>query len=185
MTNAIIKQMAAHLLIGGLSVSISLVAFEGILTIALPPMEKPGAELAQIVDQSSNEAPIVVAAPPVSEKENGMQNPACSSDFYAVFDADSSQTCVRNPTPLMAQWGPPSASWFRSLGGEFHSQRADTTPSGLCACLAAQNGYQSADRAQGLNPIDQILFENTQIPITKWVCGDPCVTVAKGESHEY
>lgn len=185
MTNTIIKQMAAHFLIGGLSVSISLAVFEGILTIALPSTEKPGTKLAQIVDQPSNEVPIVDAAPATPEKKKSMQNPACSSDFYAVFDTDSSQTCVRNPTPLMAHWGPPSPSWFRLLGGEFHSQRVDATPPGLCACLAVQNGYQPADSAQGLNPIDHILFENTQTPITKWVCGDPCVTVAKGESHEY
>lgn len=184
MTHSVVKQLAGHLMIGSLSVFLALVIFEGVLTIALPGKDELGVELDQTVNQPQNEEPFVAAAPLVSERAQVIKDPVCGSDFYAVFDANPIQICVRNPTPLMAHWGPPSPAWFRSLGGEFRSQRADAAPPGLCACLAEQHGYKTADGTPGPSPINHILFENTQRPIAKWVCGDPCVTVAKGESHE-
>ena len=186
MTNSVVKQLAGHLMIGSLSVFLALAAFEGVLTIALPGKDEPRAELDQTVNKPSKEKKLLVAAAPlISDKVQKIQDPVCGSDFYAVFDANPTKTCIRNPTPLMAHWGPPSPAWFRSLGGEFRSQRADTAPPGLCACLAEQHGYKATDGTPGPSPIDHILFENARTPIIKWVCGDPCVTVAKGVLHEF
>jgi len=180
-----IKQVTAHALIGGISIFLSLVAFEGIMFIALPGQEVMGTKRTKMVNESAGRVSEMLTGSSDSRRVTGQKKIACGTDFYAVFEVNATPTCIRNPTPLMAHWGPPSPAWFRSLGGGFHSTGEDTTPANLCACLSKQSGYEPGKSTRGDWPIDHVLFGDILVPINKWVCGDPCVTVAKGDSHEF
>ena len=184
MNKSLYQQVTAHLMIGSLSILTGLLAFEGILAIALLSQKISSTEPTQVVEQPPQESHQVVEEPEAPGQEMVKQRSLCSSNFYAVIEIESSAVCVQNPTLQMAHWGPPSSSWFYSADGEFHSSKSDSTSSDYCACLTGQEGYQPISGLQGRNPVDHILFEDVQVPISKWVCGDPCVMTIKGEKHE-
>ena len=119
-------------------------------------------------------------------EEEGAREQLCKSVFYAVLESDSAAPiCVQNPTLRMARWGPPSAAWFRTAGGDFLAREADAAPSDLCTCLARQPGYQVSGESFGYAPMDHVVFENSRMPIAKWSCGDACGPAIPGESHEF
>ena len=185
MSKKIFKHLARRpLLIGVVSLVISLVIFEGILAIALYGQESLAEEVVpEAVSSESSLEPEVQSPLKISrvdEVEESRSAAVCSSDYYAVVDASAGPACIRNPTPLMPHWGPPSVTWFRSFGGAFRAAIADGSPSDQCACLAAQSGYQRPKGERALQPIGQVIYEGTRTPIRKWVCGDPCMTNNRG-----
>ncbi|MEW8054706.1 MAG: hypothetical protein AB2796_05275 [Candidatus Thiodiazotropha sp.] len=185
MNSNIATRIASHTILAVGTLFVSLAIFEGILSIAV----RDGGE-------TEGGAETAVAMPaqdmlPLAEpqhrraEEKGTREQLCESVFYAVLKSESAAPiCVQNPTLRMAQWGPPSAAWFRSVGGSFLAHQKDAAPSDLCACLARQPGYQVSGESFGDSPIDHAVFENIQIPIVKWSCGDACASVPSGDRHE-
>ena len=183
---SIAKQLASHAILAAVSLFVSLATFEGILSIAV---QKDGDTEEGILDAAIKTAkeesqPSEAQQPRREETDSNEQ--ICKSAFYAVINGDSATpVCVQNPTLRMAQWGPPSVAWFRSVGGEFVARQAEAVPRKLCACLSQQPGYQTPSDSRGYDPIDHVMFENIRMPIVKWSCGDACASISPGERREF
>lgn len=171
-----------YLAIGVVSLGLSLAVFEGVLFIAIPGHEDSSASPAANAPPQEQERPIGDQQSPSPSKQPASKRQqrstrlavkpaACHSDYYAVFDTASGPACVRNPTNLVAHWGPPSPSWFRTLGGQFRADSDDRASSKACACLSAQSAYQ---HTTGLAPIRHIIYNDQKRTISKWVCADSC-----------
>lgn len=182
------KTVVQQFVIAVVSILIGVVAFEGVLSIAIPGQRaseashatepappKQGQKTAVTKEPSLVQPKVPDLTQQSLAARSTTKSAACHSSYYAVFDTKSGPDCVRNPTNLMAHWGPPSPSWFRTLGGEFRASATDAVPSQTCTCLTAQSGYQYT---AGLEPVHRIIFDGEPRHISKWVCGDPCSPTA-------
>ena len=97
---------------------VSLLAFEGILAIALPTVETASPAKTPIVNNSLTTIP-PPAPPELRSSEPGglAQQATCHSDYYAVFSTEHGPVCAKNPTSLMPHWGPPSQGGFGAQAG--------------------------------------------------------------------
>lgn len=179
------KWLAYHFAASGVALLASLAVFEGFLAIANAGGSQSTASEATItvvqpVEDGQSVEPVHTASPPPrAESET-----ACRSEYYAVFRTGTEPACARNPTNLMANWGPPSAGWFRTFGGEFRVTSDAISSVGRCACLATQPSYDEAKARNGTAPMDRILFDGRSVSIDKWVCADACNFHKRKNRHE-
>ena len=185
MNTNIATRLAGHAILAVGTLLVSLVIFEGILSIAVRDGGEAEGGAETVAAVPAQEEPPLVEPQHRPVEEEGTREQLCKSVYYAVLKSESAALiCVQNPTLRMAQWGPPSAAWFRTAGGDFLAREADAAPSDVCACLARQPGYQVSRGSFGYAPMDHVVFENTEIPIVKWSCGDACASVPSGDRHE-
>ncbi len=185
MNSNIATRTASHSILAIGTLFVSLAVFEGILSIAVRDGGETEGEAETAVSVPAQEEPPLVTLQQRRAEEKGTREQLCESVFYAVLKSESAAPiCVQNPTLRMAQWGPPSAAWFRSVGGSFLAHQEDAAPSDMCACLARQPGYQVSSGSFGYAPMDHVVFENSRMPIAKWSCGDACASVSSGDRHE-
>lgn len=181
----IMKKLALQALTASVSLSLSLLVFEAILVLALPDKDQTRETQIPTLEPSQAGQAVVSEAPPPSVDVQDRKTVGCSSNYYAVFKVNSIKTCVQHPVPHMTHWGPPPEAWFRSSGGVFEAVRSEAASTALCACLAEQNGYKREGSTLWPVPVGHIDYEQNRRSIEKWVCGDPCLTMAKGGKYEY
>nr|VFJ44691.1 MAG: hypothetical protein BECKDK2373C_GA0170839_100914 [Candidatus Kentron sp. DK]VFJ44839.1 MAG: hypothetical protein BECKDK2373B_GA0170837_100824 [Candidatus Kentron sp. DK] len=127
---------------------------------SLPPEQKPG--------------PRQPAAPgeigiPVTGGE-------CRNGFFLLFPArGGGVTCAANPAGNPIYLGPPDGEWFAATGGVPEIRDGDPVDDGLCDCLNALPAFARKADTPWKPPVEQAVYRGTRLPITKWVCGDPCL----------
>lgn len=159
-----------------LALAAGIVGLEAMLAVSDPMalkegMRRPTPQIHQAPRQSKPEQPLQKVAAPMPPAP-ARRPPGCQSEYYALFRKGGALACARNPTPLLAHWGPPSADWFRLRGGEFQVSGELLGSPSRCACLEQEAPYVPEPKASP--PISQVVYNAEALPIARWVCADRC-----------
>lgn len=159
---------------------------EGILTLSIPLSEQAttATETVMAPPRPLTQPPHLEAAPKSEASPSQPTHASCTTYYYAMFKTDKGNACARNPTLIMAHWGPPTDEWFRTRGGRFEVAAGDLASQSLCACLEARTAYSLQAGRSASEPAHRVHYGGHAIEIEKWVCADDCPIQTAEIEHE-